>query len=113
MARNLNPEKIAKLHDTGAILDRKYGKRGTASRSSFEANAYAAYYSEILRNRRKDLKMTQQQLADKIGKERSYIAHVESGTTDMQLSSFVTISNALGMTLNFGYKRIPEMASSV
>jgi len=103
MIRNLNPEKVASLHDAGAILDRKYGKRGTASRSAFEENAFAAYYSEILKERRKDLKMTQQQLADKIGKERSYIAHLERGKTDMQLSSFVRITDALGITLNFSY----------
>jgi len=99
MARNLNPEKISKLHNTGEILDRKYGKRGTVSRSAFEENAYSAYYSEILKERRRDLKMTQQQLADKVGKERSYIAHIEKGETDMQMSSFIRISNALGITL--------------
>ena len=103
MERRLDPEKVTNLHDTGSILDRKYGKRGTSSRTSFEENAYSAYYSEILRERRKDLKMTQQQLADKIGKERSYIAHIEKGKTDLQLSSFIRISNALGMTLNFSY----------
>ena len=103
MARNFDPEKLAKLHDTSAILDRKYGERGTATRSAFEENAYAAYYSEILKERRKELRMTQQQLADKIGKERSYIAHIERGETDMQLSSFVRISNALGIKLNFSY----------
>ena len=99
MARNFDTEKLARLHDTSAILDRKYGKRGTATRSVFEENAYAAYYSSILKERRMELKMTQQQLADKVGKERSYIAHIERGTTDMQLSSFFRISNALG--LNF------------
>ncbi|MDR2058058.1 MAG: transcriptional regulator, partial [Dysgonamonadaceae bacterium] len=31
--------------------------------------------------------------------ERSYIAHIEQGETDMQLSSFLRITNALG--LNF------------
>jgi len=103
MTRNLNPEKISKLHNTGEILDRKYGERGTDSRSVFEENAYAAYYSEILKERRRNLKMTQQQLADKVGKERSYIAHIEKGKTDMQLSSFVRLSNALGITLNFSY----------
>ena len=103
MARNIDSEKIAKLYDTGAILDSKYGERGTASRSAFEENAYAAYYSEILKERRRNLKMTQQQLADKIGKERSYIAHIESGRTDMQLSSFVRISNALGISFDFSY----------
>ena len=86
MARNLDPEKLAKLHNTSAILDRKYGERGTATRSIFEENAYAVYYSQILKERRKELKITQQQLADKVGKERSYIAHIERGETDMQLS---------------------------
>jgi len=97
MARNLDPEKLAKLHDTSAILDRKYGVRGTATRSAFEEKAYTAYYSEILKDRRKELKITQQQLADKIGKDRSYIAHLERGETDMQLSNFFRISSALGL----------------
>ena len=55
--------------------------------------------------------MTQQQLADKIGRERSYIAHVEKGETDMQLSSFVRITNALGITLNFDYCSVEEIFS--
>ena len=109
MARNFDPEKISKLHDTGAILDRKYGNCGTASRSAFEENAYASYYCEILRDRRRYLKMTQQQLADKIGKERSYIAHIESGRADMQLSSFIRIANALGISLNFSIKDIKNI----
>ena len=103
MARNFDPEKLAKLHDTSAILDRKYGERGTDTRSAFEENAYSVYYSEILKERRRELRMTQQQLADRIGKERSYIAHIEQGQTDMQLSSFVRISNALGIKIDFSY----------
>ena len=110
MARNFDPEKLAKLHDTSAILDRKYGKRGTATRSVFEENAYAAYYSEILRERRKELKMTQQQLAEKIGKERSYIAHIERGITDMQLSSFFRISSALGLSFSLNSTNVPRLA---
>jgi len=95
MTRKLDPEKLAKLHDTSAILDRKYGVRGTATRAAFEERAMARYYADILRDRRKELKITQQQLADKIGKERSYIAHIERGETDMQLSNFFKISSAL------------------
>ena len=95
MVRNLDPEKLAKLHDTSAILDRKYGVRGTATRATFEERAMARYYADVLRDRRRELKITQQQLADKIGKERSYIAHIERGETDMQLSNFFRISNAL------------------
>jgi len=41
--------------------------------------------------------MTQQQLADKIGKKREYISNIERGNSDMQLSTFMQIANALGL----------------
>jgi ribosome-binding protein aMBF1 (putative translation factor) len=104
MARNISPEKLAKLHNTSAILDRKYGKRGTDTRTAFEEKAYTAYYSELLKERRKELKMTQQQLADCVGKKRTYIANIESGTVDMQISSFTLLSRALGIRFNFSYE---------
>jgi ribosome-binding protein aMBF1 (putative translation factor) len=95
----LDPEKLAKLHTAEDFLDKRYGKRGTPSRMAFEEKALANYYSEVLKDRRKELKLTQKQLADKIGRERSYVAHIERGETDMQLSSFLRITRALG--LNF------------
>ncbi|MDR2950133.1 MAG: helix-turn-helix domain-containing protein [Prevotella sp.] len=96
----LNPEKVAKLHNTSALLDKKYGKRGTPERAAFESKALINYFGEVLKDRRKELKLTQQELADKIGKERSYIAHIEKGETDMQISSFVRIAEALGLKLS-------------
>ena len=45
----LDPEKVAKLHNTNDLLDRKYGKRGTPSRDVFEEKALAHYYGEILK----------------------------------------------------------------
>lgn len=89
--------KLAKLKTTNEMLDEKYGKRGTASREAFEEKALAWYYGEILRDRRKALKLTQKQLAQKIGKEQSYIARVEKGETDIQISSFFRIAKALGI----------------
>ena len=41
--------------------------------------------------------LTQKQLAQKIGKEQSYIARVEKGEVDIQLSSFFRIARALGI----------------
>jgi ribosome-binding protein aMBF1 (putative translation factor) len=96
----LDPAKLAKLHNTNDLLDRKYGKRGTSARTAFEEKAFANYYAEILKERRKELKITQKELAERIGKERSYIAHIEQGETDMQLSSFIRISRALGLHLS-------------
>lgn len=96
----LDPAKLAKLHSYDDLLDRKYGKRGTPARTVFEEKALAGYYAEILKERRKELKITQKELAERVGKERSYIAHIEQGETDMQLSSFIRISNALGLHLS-------------
>jgi ribosome-binding protein aMBF1 (putative translation factor) len=95
----LNPEKVAKLHSFDDLLDKKYGKRGTPARTAFEEKALANYYGEILKDRRSELKITQQELADRIGKNRSYVAYIEQGKTDMQLSTFFTISHALGLSV--------------
>ena len=60
-------------------------------------------FAEILRNRRKELNLTQEELAEKVGKKRAYIALIEKGETDMQLSSFISISQALGIKLKTEY----------
>lgn len=60
-------------------------------------------FAEILRNRRKELNLTQEELAEKVGKKRAYIARIEKGETDIQLSSFISISQALGIKLKTEY----------
>lgn len=58
--RKLDENKLAKLHTAGELLDKKYGEIGTDSRTSFHEKSIAWYYGEILRDRRKELKITQQ-----------------------------------------------------
>ena len=92
-----NEEKLATLRKADEHFDERYGKPGTQSRIDFENKAIAWYYGEILRDKRKELKITQKQLSEKIGKKREYIALLEKGETDMQLSTFLNISHALGL----------------
>ena len=92
-----NEEKLSKLKTADELFDERYGKPGTPSRIAFEERALNWYYSEILRDRRKELKITQKQLAEKVGKKREYIALLEKGETDMQLSTFLNISQALDL----------------
>lgn len=66
-------------------------------------NTQLSEFAEILRSRRKELNLTQEELAEKIGKKRAYIARIEKGETDMQLSSFISISQALGIKLKTEY----------
>ncbi len=87
----------SKLTNAESVLTAKYGAPGTAPRKAFEEKAQAYYYGVILRDRRKELKMTQVELAQKVGTARSYIARIEKGETDIQLSSFLRIAHALKM----------------
>ena len=100
----IDKKKMKGLMTATELLDGKYGKEGTSSREVFQQKAMAWYYGEILRDRRKEKKITQQQLADVVGVKRSYIARIEKGETDMQLSSFLRIANALNIQFTPLYK---------
>ena len=96
----LDKVKLGNLNSNNDKLDSKYGDKGTPAREAFDSKSISWYYGEILRDRRKALKITQQELAEKVGKERSYIGRIEKGNTDMQLSSFIAIARALGLDFN-------------
>lgn len=95
--RQLNPEKLAKLHSFNQQLDEEYGKPGMPEREAFHEEALSWYYGQLLRDRRRELKMTQKEVAEKLGREQSYIARVERGKADIQLSSFFRIAAVLGI----------------
>ena len=91
--KKINEEKWKRLKSFEDILNEEVGCEDSLERTEFEARAKAYYYAELLKEQRKQQKMTQQQLADKIGKKREY----ERGNSDMQLSTFMQIANALGL----------------
>lgn len=93
----LNMEKLKGLPTANEMLDEKYGKKGTTSRAEFEARAQAWYYAELLREERKRRGISQSKLASLVGKSRTYITALEKGQTDMQLSTFIMLSRALGL----------------
>ena len=83
------------------LLDIKYGKIGTKRRDDFEEQAQYYVISEILREARQEAKMTQEQLAEKIGTKKSYISRLENGKCDIQLSTLYRIFEfGLGKQVN-------------
>lgn len=93
----LDEAKLAQLPTTNQMLDEKYGMDGAPEREEFNAKAIAWYYGTLLRDRRRELKLTQREVAEKIGREQTYIARVERGKADIQLSSFFRIAAVLGI----------------
>ncbi len=93
----IDENKLAKLPTTNKMLDEKYGVHGTDTRNEFDEQSLAWFYGNMLKERRLQLKMTQREVAEKIGREQSYIARVERGKADIQLSSFFRIAAILGI----------------
>ncbi|TZF83995.1 helix-turn-helix transcriptional regulator [Pedobacter sp. BS3] len=96
-----NNESIRKAKNFDELLDIKYGKIGTEKRDAFEEKAQYFVINEILKEARREAKMTQEQLAEKVGTKKSYISRLENGKCDIQLSTLYRIFEyGLGKRIN-------------
>lgn len=68
-------------------LTNRYGERGTKKRTEFEIKAKAFLIGEVIKEERRIAKLTQEQLAEKIGAKKSFISRIENGQSDIQLST--------------------------
>ena len=93
----LDTNKLSNLRSFDSYLDEQYGGENSVERKEFEAKAKAWYYAELLKDERKRQNLTQKALAEQIRKKREYISALEKGQTDMQLSTFISIADALGL----------------
>ena len=94
-------DEIRKAKNFDELLDIKYGQIGTKKRDDFEAQAQYYVISEMLKEARKEAKMTQEQLAEKIGTKKSYISRLENGRCDINLSTLYRVFEfGLGRQVN-------------
>ena len=86
--------------DYVVVLDAKFGKEGSPERAKAEDDAYAFYTSQILLDARKEAKMTQSELAKKVGTNKSYISKIENGLIEPGAGLFFRIIDALGLRVD-------------
>lgn len=92
-------EQNNQIQNYSKVLDTKYGADGTKQRIAFEEEAYSYYTGQILEEARKKAHLTQSELAERIGTDKSYISRIENGKTEPKVSTFFRIVNALGLTV--------------
>ncbi|MEL5892083.1 helix-turn-helix transcriptional regulator [Bacteroides sp. GD17] len=92
-------EKELKMFDVDAQLDAAFGREGTQERRAAEDRANAFFTGQIIEEARKKANMTQEELAEKIGTNKSYISRVEKGRTEPKVSTFYRIVSALGLNV--------------
>ena len=94
--KTLKKEQILKCSNFNQLLNAEYGERGTQSREQFEAEAEAFALGELLRQERETIGLTQQQLAEQSGYNKKTISRLESGHSDVSLSSIFHIFAGMG-----------------
>src|ERR1051325_8192117 len=89
----------------GEHLEKRYGKIGTPKRNEFERKSKTFMIGELIKEQRRNAKLTQEALARKSGTKKSYISRIENGQSDIQLTTlFKIIEQGLGrkLTLTIG-----------
>ncbi len=79
------------IKDFDQLIEHEHGKIGTESRNKYEEGAQMFIISEMLKQARKDAKMTQAELAEKAGTKKSYISKIENGKGNIQLATLIRI----------------------
>lgn len=83
------------------LIEVEHGKIGTESRNKYEENSQKFIISEMLKDARKEAKITQEQLAEKTGTKKSYISRIENGKGNIQLSTLIRLFE-LGLNKRIG-----------
>jgi len=94
---------MGKSYNAKELINQRYGRKGSQSREEFKEEAFSYYFGEIIRSRRKELNLSQEQLANIVGKKRPYISRIENGE-DIRISNFALVANALDLSIQLSVK---------
>jgi DNA-binding XRE family transcriptional regulator len=94
-------EKYKGITNFDQLIEVEHGKIGTENRNSYEEKTQMFIISEMLKDARKEAKITQEQLAEKTGTKKSYISRIENGKGNIQLSTLIRIFE-LGLNKRIG-----------
>ena len=89
------------------ILDYFIGKKGTSDRETFNNRLVDVLVSKSVALRMKE-KLSQKQLAEKVGMTKKEISNLEKGALNLSVPSYGKIANALGFTLSLDLQPIDK-----
>ena len=93
-------QKKNNITDYDAILESRYCKEGSPERLQFEEEAKAFYAAQLLLQARKEAKVSQSELALRVGTTKSYISKIENGVVEPGVGLFFRLINALGLRID-------------
>lgn len=87
------------IYDVSAELAKEFGEIGTQLREEAISHAWEEYNAQVLLDARKKAKLTQEELARRIGADKGYISRIERGLTVPTVSTLYRIAAAMGLTV--------------
>lgn len=99
-------EKNKNLMTLEEFTEKNYGKRGTKERDELEAGYEAFKLGFLIQQARMEKGMTQEELAEKCGTNKSYISKIENNIKEVRISTLQKIVElGLGGHLELSIKR--------
>ena len=79
------------LKSLDQFVDEQYGKRGTSKREKFETGYEAFKLGFLIQQARIEKGLTQEELAEKCGTNKSYISKIENNLKEIRISTLQKI----------------------
>lgn len=96
-----------------SFVDEVWGEKGTPRRDEMEAqleNEVKAYnVGEVIKEARQQQRMTQEELAKRIGVQRAQVSRIESGR-NLTISTIARVFNAMGVKVTLDVAGIGSFA---
>jgi HTH-type transcriptional regulator / antitoxin HipB len=89
-----------KTHTLDELTDKYVGKVGTPQRERFDFELRTDVIGEIIKKTRIEQNLTQEQLGQLIGVQKSQISKIENNTKDVRFSTILRVFEALKAQVN-------------
>jgi|SRR5690606_10730146 len=93
--------KTLKKHTLDELKDKHIGKIGTANRNKYENELRLDLLGEMIKQTRKERHLTQTELGEMIGVQKSQISRIENNARNVTIETILKVFKALKAKVNF------------
>lgn len=93
-----------KSYSLSEMKDKYIGKVGTADRDSYEYELRMDVLGRMIKQARQERNLTQEQLGQLVGVQKSQISKLESSTNSATIDTILKVFKALKAEINFNVK---------
>ncbi len=90
-----------KTYSFDQLKDKHLGKVGTEKRNKYENELRLDLIGEMIRQTRKERQLTQSELGELIGVQKSQICRIERNAKNVTIATILKVFNALKAKVNF------------